>query len=54
MDVLKEQLVAQALREGFVACRICRPGDVPEVAGRLAAFLEAGYHGQMGWLEEGD
>ncbi|MBL3705173.1 tRNA epoxyqueuosine(34) reductase QueG [Sulfitobacter sp. BDSS02] len=52
MDVLKEQLVAQALREGFVACRVCRPWDVPEVAGRLSAFLEAGYHGQMGWLEE--
>src|SRR5690606_28176036 len=33
-------------------CRICRPWDVPQVPERLRAFLEAGYHGQMGWLEE--
>jgi epoxyqueuosine reductase len=48
---LKERLVRQALDEGFVGCRICRPGDVPEVAARLQAFLDAGYHGQMSWLE---
>ena len=52
MQGLKDRLVARAFEEGFVACRICRPWDVPEVAGRLAAFLEAGYHGQMGWLAE--
>lgn len=49
---LKEKLVAQALAEGFVSARICRPWDVPEVPGRLAAFVAAGYHGQMGWMEE--
>ena len=49
---LKEKLSRQALDEGFVACRICRPGDVPEVPARLQAFLEAGYHGQMGWMAE--
>ena len=49
---LKSRLVARALEEGFVACRLCRPGDVPEVPERLAAFLAAGYHGQMGWLAE--
>ena len=49
---LKARLVAQALDEGFIAARICRPWDVPEVPGRLAAFVEAGYHGQMGWMEE--
>lgn len=49
---LKDKLVAQALSEGFVSCRICRPWDVPEVPSRLAAFLEAGYHGQMGWMAE--
>ncbi|NIZ09551.1 tRNA epoxyqueuosine(34) reductase QueG [Pseudooceanicola sp. HF7] len=47
-----EKLRARALEEGFAAARICRPGDVPEVAARLQAFLEAGYHGQMGWLAE--
>jgi epoxyqueuosine reductase len=49
---LKAKLVEQALAEGFVACRVCRPWDVPEVPGRLADFVAAGYHGQMGWMEE--
>lgn len=52
MEALKDRLVAQALAEGFDACRICRPWDVPEVPDRLAAFLDAGYHGQMSWLAE--
>lgn len=52
MEALKERLVAQAMAEGFDACRICRPWDVPEVPDRLDAFLEAGYHGQMSWLAE--
>jgi epoxyqueuosine reductase len=51
MERLKQRLVAQALAEGFVACRLCRPWDVPQVPERLAAFLDAGYHGQMAWLE---
>ncbi len=51
-EALKDQLVAQALEQGFVACRVCRPWDVPCVPDRLNAFLEAGYHGQMGWMAE--
>lgn len=49
---LKKDLVAQALEQGFVSCRICRPWDVPEVPERLAAYIEAEYHGQMGWMAE--
>ncbi len=49
---LKQRLVEQALSEGFVACRVCRPWDVPLVPERLDAFLQAGYHGQMGWMAE--
>ena len=49
---LKGRLVSQAISEGFVSCRICRPWDVPQVSGRLEAFLQAGYHGQMGWMAE--
>ncbi|WP_085822748.1 tRNA epoxyqueuosine(34) reductase QueG [Ruegeria meonggei] len=49
---LKDEMVAQALNEGFVSCRVCRPWDVPEVPDRLEAFLQAGYHGQMGWMAE--
>ena len=49
---LKARVVSQALAEGFVACRVCRPDAVPDVPERLGAFLEAGYHGQMGWMGE--
>ncbi|SLN28025.1 Epoxyqueuosine reductase [Roseovarius albus] len=52
MESLKQALVAQALSEGFDACRVCRPWDVPRVPERLAEFLKQGYQGQMGWLEE--
>ena len=52
MQNLKERLIARAREEGFDMARICRPWDVPEVPERLAAFLERGYHGQMGWLAE--
>ena len=51
-EALKSRLVAQALGEGFVSCRICRPDAVPELPERLAAFVEAGYHGQMSWMAE--
>jgi len=49
---LKARLVEEARAVGFSACRICRPGDVPQVAERLAEFLAAGRHGQMGWMAE--
>ena len=49
---LKARLVDQALTEGFVSCRLCKPWDVPEVPARLDAFVTAGFHGQMGWMEE--
>lgn len=51
-DTFVETLKRQALAEGFSAVRICAPEAVPQVAGRLQAFLEAGYHGQMQWMEE--
>ena len=49
---LKAKVIAQALAEGFVAAKVCRPWDVPDVPERLAAFVEAGYHGDMGWMAE--
>jgi epoxyqueuosine reductase len=49
---LKEQLIARALTEGFSKVGICAPDAVPETAGRLRAFLEAGHHGQMAWMAE--
>ena len=38
--------------EGFAACGICAPDAIPEAAGRLAAFVAAGWHGQMRWMAE--
>ena len=52
VNPLKQRLVAQALSEGFDLCRICRPDAVPQVPARLSAFIDKGYHGQMGWLAE--
>ncbi|MFK7940167.1 MAG: tRNA epoxyqueuosine(34) reductase QueG [Roseovarius sp.] len=52
MDRLNDRIAAQAEAEGFDLARVCRPWDVPQVPDRLAAFLEQGYHGQMGWLAE--
>jgi epoxyqueuosine reductase len=49
---MKEALRARALAEGFSAMGICAPDAVPEAAGRLAAWLAEGRHGQMGWMAE--
>ena len=48
---LKAALLAEARAAGFAEARICRPEAV-DIGGRLAAFVEAGRHGQMGWLAE--
>ncbi len=49
---LKQRLVARALEEGFSKARVTRPQAVPEIAGRLAEFVEAGRHGQMRWMAQ--
>jgi epoxyqueuosine reductase len=51
-SAVKERLVARALEEGFSKVGVCRPDAVPETAGRLRAFLEAGHQGQMAWMAE--
>lgn len=52
VDQLKTRLEGEARAIGFDLVRVCRPWDVPQVPDRLAAFVEAGYHGQMGWMAE--
>ncbi|WP_434615779.1 tRNA epoxyqueuosine(34) reductase QueG [Tabrizicola sp. M-4] len=52
MHDLRTRLEAQARAEGFAALGICAPDAVPEAAGRLAAFLNDGRQGQMGWMAE--
>ena len=49
---LKQRIVDRALAEGFSAVGVCRPDAIPAAAGRLAAFLAQGRHGQMGWMAE--
>ncbi|MCK4712155.1 MAG: DUF1730 domain-containing protein, partial [Marinosulfonomonas sp.] len=31
---------------------VCRPTDVPQIAERLKTYVDAGRHGQMGWMAE--
>ncbi|WP_323020026.1 tRNA epoxyqueuosine(34) reductase QueG [Pararhodobacter sp.] len=49
---LKAALAARARAEGFAAMGVARPDAVPDLPERLAAFVEAGRHGQMGWMAE--
>ncbi|MCZ3379643.1 tRNA epoxyqueuosine(34) reductase QueG [Rhizobium sp. AG207R] len=42
----------EARAQGFDLCRITRPDAIPEAAVRLSQFLDKGYHGTMGWMEE--
>ncbi|WP_101339621.1 tRNA epoxyqueuosine(34) reductase QueG [Cereibacter azotoformans] len=51
-ETLKGRMEARAREEGFARLGICAPDATPETAGRLRAFLAAGRHGQMGWMEE--
>lgn len=52
MKSLKNQLLARAAEVGFSACRVTRPDAVTGAAKGLAAYLSAGHHGQMAWMEE--
>ncbi len=52
MTDLKARLQREALEMGFDLCRICRPDSVGHVSKELAAYLDKGHHGQMGWLAE--
>ncbi len=49
-ESLKRGLVDDALAQGFDLVRVTRADAVPETAGRLEQFLEAGRHGEMEWL----
>jgi len=52
MDGLKRDLARFVLEAGFAQMGVCRPDAIPHAAGRLAEFVEAGHHGQMGWMAE--
>lgn len=48
----KAAITARALAEGFSAVGFCAPSAIPDAAGRLADFVAAGRHGDMGWMAE--
>ena len=49
---LEAALRDEAARLGFAACGIAPAADDPEAAARLRGWLDAGMHGQMGWMAE--
>ncbi|MDP5362746.1 MAG: tRNA epoxyqueuosine(34) reductase QueG [Paracoccaceae bacterium] len=49
---MKARLIAFAQEVGFAKVGVCTPDAVPQMAARLAAFVEGGRHGQMGWMAE--
>jgi epoxyqueuosine reductase len=49
---LKDVLFARAKALGFDAIGITAPAALPEAPARLAQWLEAGRHGDMGWMAE--
>ncbi len=52
IKTLEQRLKAEAERLGFAACAIA-PADAAPLAGdRLRAWLDAGHHGGMLWMEE--
>ncbi|MEJ6393364.1 tRNA epoxyqueuosine(34) reductase QueG [Gymnodinialimonas sp. 2305UL16-5] len=52
MSALRTALEAEARQAGFAKIGICRPNAAPDLATHLSEFVEAGYHGQMGWMAE--
>lgn len=48
---LEDFLKTRAVELGFNACRICRADEAWAASDRLEAFVEAGFHGQMDWME---
>lgn len=49
---MKERLIDFATKAGFASVGVCRPDAVPQLPDRLAAFVDAGMHGQMAWMAE--
>lgn len=49
---LKEAIREEAARLGFVHCGFARADAVPEAGEALKAWVAAGRHGTMGWMED--
>ena len=51
-ETLEGRLKEMAKALGFADCRICRADEPWQAGDRLEAFVEAGRHGSMAWMEE--
>ncbi len=51
-EPFRQRLEAEARRQGFDAVGIAATDGLPDFGSGLAAFLEAGRHGDMAWLAE--
>ncbi len=49
---IKARLVAEARRLGFAAIGFAAAEEDPVRSSRLREWLDAGYHGSMGWMED--
>ena len=48
----ESEIRTEALRLGFDLCRFTDIDEAWPAAGRLGAFVDAGRHGEMGWMAE--
>jgi epoxyqueuosine reductase len=51
-EALKRALVSRAGQLGFDIVRVAGPDSIPLAPERLRAWLEAGHHGSMEWMQE--
>jgi epoxyqueuosine reductase len=51
-SALKAALAGFARAQGFDVVGVARPDSIPLAAPRLRAFLDAGAHGDMGWMAD--
>ncbi|WP_353183310.1 tRNA epoxyqueuosine(34) reductase QueG [Bosea sp. (in: a-proteobacteria)] len=49
---MKRAVIERARAEGFAAMRVAAADAIPLAPERLRAWLEAGYHGDMAWMDE--
>lgn len=49
---LEESIRAKANELGFIACGFARADAAPEAGERLREWIAAGFHGEMGWIED--
>jgi len=51
-ETLRQMIGREAKRAGFSAVAITTPDSIPLAPQRLKQFVDDGFHGSMGWIEE--